>query len=264
MISARTRAFALLGNPVGHSLSPAMHNAAFRALGLNAVYVALSCAAEDVAGLMRGLARAGGGGNVTVPHKLVAAQVARSVDRRPLLACNTFWGEQGDVVGDETDPAGVRYAWEQLGAPPGDWLVLGTGGSALGTARAARDLGVGVRVMSRSPERAARFAHELEAQGTRPANGRIGLVVNCTPLGLAAADALPLALAEVPAGAAALDLVYQPGQTRWVRALQGAGVVACDGRDVLLGQGIRAFERWFPGVGAPVEVMRAALDRHLV
>ncbi|MBX3145653.1 MAG: hypothetical protein KF785_02695 [Gemmatimonadales bacterium] len=264
MISARTRTFALLGNPVQHSLSPAMHNAAFRALGLDAVYVALCCAAEDVAGLMRGLALAGGGGNVTVPHKPVAAQVARGADGRSLEACNTFWGEQGRVVGDETDSAGIRYAWERLGAPSGDWLVLGTGGSASGAAQAARELGVGVRVRSRSPERAARFAQELEERGTRRANGRIGLVVNCTPLGLAEPDAMPLAPAEVPPGAVALDLVYRPGYTVWVRALQSSGIAACDGRDVLLGQGVRAFERWYPEVPAPVEVMRAALDRHLV
>ncbi len=264
MTTARTRTFALLGDPVGHSLSPAMHNAAFRALGLDAVYIALRCVAEDVAGLMRSLARAGGGGNVTVPHKLIAAQVARGPDGRALAACNTFWGEDGAIVGDETDPAGIRFAWERLGSPAGDWLVLGTGGSALGAAGAARDLGVGVRVASRSPERAARFEQELEGRGTRRANGAIGLVVNCTPLGLAADDAMPLPVAEVPLAAAVLDLVYHPGQTRWVRALQGAGVSARDGRDVLLGQGARAFERWFPGLTAPIEVMRAALDRHLV
>ena len=69
MISGRTRVFALLGNPVGHSLSPAMHNAAFQALGLDAVYVALPCEASELVVLMRMLARSGGGGNITIPHK---------------------------------------------------------------------------------------------------------------------------------------------------------------------------------------------------
>ena len=103
MIGGRSRVFAILGEPVAHSLSPAMHNAAFRALGLDAVYVALRASAADVPHLIRALARAGGGGNVTVPHKEVAAQaVDQPGDRvRSLGACNTFWGGEG----------GARGAW---------------------------------------------------------------------------------------------------------------------------------------------------------
>ena len=93
MIDGSTRVFAVLGDPVAHSLSPAMQNAAFRVLGLRAVYVALRCAPRDLPGLMRALSRAGGGGNVTVPHKELAAQSVdrcrETVDR--LGACNAFW-----------------------------------------------------------------------------------------------------------------------------------------------------------------------------
>ena len=97
MIDGSTRVFAILGDPVAHSLSPAMHNAAFRVLGLRAVYVALRARPDDVPGLLRSLSRAGGGGNVTVPHKELAA---RAVDRpHPMVerlgACNAFWGEDG-------------------------------------------------------------------------------------------------------------------------------------------------------------------------
>src|SRR5688500_10278670 len=105
VISGRTRVFAILGDPVSHSLSPAMHNAAFRALGLDAVYVPLPCKADDVPVLLGSLARAGGGGNVTVPHKEAAA---RAVDRleplaQALGACNTFWGDDGGAAGGNTD-----------------------------------------------------------------------------------------------------------------------------------------------------------------
>ena len=121
MIDGSTRVFAILGDPVAHSLSPAMQNAAFRVSGLKAVYVPLRCAADDLPGLLRALSRAGGGGNVTVPHKEAAA---RAVDRcEPaadrLGACNTFWGEDGACVGDNTDVAGVLAALDDLEAPPG-------------------------------------------------------------------------------------------------------------------------------------------------
>ena len=110
MIDGSTRVFAILGDPVAHSLSPAMQNAAFRVLGLKAVYVPIRCAPDDVPGLVRALSRAGGGGNVTVPHKETAA---RAVDRpQPLVnrldACNTFWSENGASVGDNPGMCNLR------------------------------------------------------------------------------------------------------------------------------------------------------------
>jgi shikimate dehydrogenase len=89
------------------------------------------------------------------------------------------------------------------------------------------------------------------------------LVINCTPLGLGAGDSLPLPPSEVPAGAAVLDLVYREGETPWVRALRALGHRAADGRGVLLAQAAASFEWWFPEHRAPMEVMRAALDRAL-
>ena len=139
MIDGTTRVFAILGDPVAHSLSPAMQNAAFRVLGLRAEYVPLRCDAADLPGLMRALVRAGGGGNVTVPHKEAAA---RAVDRprglvERLGACNAFWGENGACAGDNTDVAGVGAALDEVEAPPGSWLVLGTGGGARAVAQTA-------------------------------------------------------------------------------------------------------------------------------
>lgn len=263
MITGRTRVFGLLGDPVDHSLSPAMHNAAFAALGLDAVYVPIRCSGAEVPALMRALALAGGGGNLTIPHKRIGAGVARSIAGRPLEACNTFWSQDAMVVGDETDSVGIARAWASLGRPSGDWLLIGTGGSALAAARAARNAGVGVLVRSRSPERAAAFRQELGAMGVGAGSAPIGMVVNCTPLGLRKDDRLPLELDDMPGTAAGLDLVYARGQTTWVRALAARGIPARDGREVLLGQGAAAFERWFPAEPAPVEVMRAALVRGL-
>lgn len=260
MPGARTRVFALLGDPVAHSLSPAMHNAAFRALGLDAVYVALPCAAADLGTLMRALAAAGGGGNVTIPHKQAAAAVACGPGSERYSAANTFWAQKGRLVVGDTDTAGITAAWRALGEPPGPWLLIGTGGSAIAAARAGRQAGAAITVRSRSEDRRARFEAMLRDLGqTGPAGAPPALVVNCTPLGLDPADPLPLAVEGFPAGAAALDLVYRPGSTAWVRALVARGVRAADGREVLLAQGAEAFARWFPDFDPPTEVMRARL-----
>lgn len=254
------RVFALLGDPVAHSLSPRMHNAAFHALGLPAVYVALRVRGPHLAPLMHVLAANGGGGNVTVPFKEPAAEVARM--QGPLTqACNTFWGDDQGVAGDNTDVAGVSEALRQLGVPEGcRWLIRGTGGSARAVMAAAQIFGARVAVRSRSAERAGRFLSEAGMDpGAGPDQSECEVVINCTPLGLHAEDALPLEPGEVPAARWALDLVYARGETPWVRAMRQAGSAAADGREVLVRQGGAAFECWFPGRRAPLEIMRAAV-----
>jgi len=260
MISGTTRVFALLGRPVAHSLSPRMHNAAFAAMGLDAVYVALDCGPESVASLIYALAGGGGGGNVTVPHKSVAASAVGRMEGVPDDACNTFWGDAGTVVGANTDVEGVLGALETMGAKGRSWLIAGTGGSAIAVAAAAARSGASVAVRSRSGERAAQFLERAGRLGAPPAEaGACEVVINATPLGLASADPLPLPPELAPAARFALDLVYAAGETPWVRAMRAVGVRAADGREALVRQGAAAFERWFPGRHAPVEVMRAAV-----
>ena len=265
MIEGTTRVFALLGDPVAHSLSPAMHNAAFHVLGLDAVYVPLRCAPEDLPALIGALSRGGGGGNVTVPYKEVAARV---VDRpsgmvERLGACNAFWGADGSCVGDNTDVPGLLAALDTLEAPADGWLVIGTGGGARAVVGAARERGATVAVASRSEQRRLAFEAWTRSQGvgvTRPAE--CGTVINATPLGLGAGDPLPLS-APPRCAAVALDMVYVPNETPWTRAMRAAGLRAADGRTMLVEQGAASLERWFPGVDAPVEVMRAAVDAGL-
>src|SRR6267154_4257670 len=131
-VSASTRLLAVIGDPVAHSLSPSMQNAAIRVLGLDAVYVALRTSAPELTTVLAALAAVGGAGNVTVPHKEAAERcVARKTDVCARVgACNTFWTEDGVLVGDNTDVAGVHAALAALGAAGGRWLVIGTGGSA--------------------------------------------------------------------------------------------------------------------------------------
>ena len=151
MISGRARVFALLGDPVSHSLSPVMHNSAFHALGLEAVYVPFRCGPDAVGPLVHALAAAGGGGNVTVPYKEIAADaVHRLHDRaRTVGACNTFWAVGNECVGDNTDTEGFLQALDDLGPPDSAWLVAGTGGSARAVVGAARERGARVAVLSR-------------------------------------------------------------------------------------------------------------------
>lgn len=265
MINGQTRVFALLGSSVAHSLSPAMQNAAIRALGLNAVYVPLSCQEPDVPPLMAALARAGGGGNITVPHKEAAAcAVAEASERLHICgACNTFWGNDGRISGENTDVDGILFSLDRLEAPATRWLVLGTGGSARAVATAARERGAALAVRSRSPHRRLEFEKWLVARGIRLAIAEeCEVLVNATPVGMNPGDALPLALDETPAAVAALDLIYRRQETPWVHAMRRRGMRACDGRDVLVVQGAVAFERWF-GERAPVEVMRAAVSAGL-
>jgi shikimate dehydrogenase len=259
-VSGRTRVFALLGDPVGHSVSPRMQNAAFTVLGLDAVYVALRASVAALPNLMRSLAEAGGGGNVTVPHKVAAAG---AVDRMqgPLVgACNVFWSDGQELIGDNSDVAGVLAGLHALGAPASDWLVVGAGGSTLAVLAAARERGARVLVRSRDGARAAAMQETGRTMGVEPADpGACEVIINATPLGLAPSDPLPLEPAELPGGRCALDLVYRAGETRWVRAWRDSGRQAADGREVLVAQGAVALERWFPDRRAPVEVMRAAV-----
>jgi shikimate dehydrogenase len=269
-IRGSTRLLAVVGDPVAHSLSPRMHNAAAAALGLDAVYVALRVRPEGLAQLVGALVAAGAGLNVTVPHKRA---VVGLLDEAPAVvrrtgACNVVWGWTGGLAGDNTDVAAVRGEVARLlaGRSPQRALVIGSGGSARAAAVAIADgwAGCVVEVLSRDARRSRDFVAWAAGAGVaaEPASGgAVDLVVNATPLGLAAGDPLPL---DEPglrrSGACAvLDLVYVKRRTRFVRAALAAGMAAEDGRLVLLAQGAASFRR-FLGVEPPLEVMRGAVE----
>lgn len=272
-IRGSTRLLAVVGDPVAHSLSPRMHNAAIAALGLDAVYVALRARGAAFEPLVRGLIAAGAGLNVTVPHKRRAAAllgVASETVRRT-GACNTVWAHLGGITGDNTDVAAVRaVATGLLGARPARRaLVLGTGGSARAAAVAVAEAWpeAVVEVLSRDAARAGDFLTWAGGAGVRaePTDGApVDLVVNATPLGLTPEDAPPLDRERLRdrAPAALLDLVYVRGRTRLVRMARDAGIAAEDGREVLLEQGAASFRHFFD-VQPPLAVMRAAVEEAL-
>jgi shikimate dehydrogenase len=259
----------LLGHPVAHSLSPVFQNAALRAAGLTIVYSALDVAPAGLPAVLAGLRSEGAAGNVTIPHKRA---VALACDRltplaRRVGAVNTFWVEEGMLVGDNTDVAGFAAAVDELlgteagGRWPARIAVLGAGGAARSVLAAAERRGVAVvelhaRTEARARELADAFPNAVVARG--PIGPEAGLVVNATPVGMRD-DALPAAPGEVPPGAAVLDLVYRRGETAWVRACRAAGHRAADGLGMLVAQGALAFER-FTGLAPDVGVMRASLE----
>jgi shikimate dehydrogenase len=268
-VTAATRVLAVLGDPVSHSLSPVIQNAALRASGRDAVFTALRCDGGSLAGLVRGLALAGGGGNVTLPHKERAAallDVPTDAVRRT-GACNTFWGADGCLHGDNTDVEGFRRALAGLlGGPPEGLrvLLLGAGGAARAALVALLDDGAAeISLLNRTQERARRLAVELGGERTRVldrAERRFDLIVNATRLGLHEGDALPVDLERLGGAGAVMDLVYGLQPTRFVRAAGVLRIPAQDGGEMLVQQGAAAFERWW-GEAAPVSVMRDALNR---
>jgi shikimate dehydrogenase len=277
-VTAGTRVLTLLGDPVAHSGSPELQNAAFAAAGVDGVYVAVRCAGDDLVGFMRGLARAGGGGNVTLPHKEKAASILdiRSEAVRRTGACNTFWGDaQGRVHGDNTDVEGFRRALRVFldgSCTASRVLLLGAGGAARAALVGLIDEGASeVLLFNRTQERARAVARRIGGQKARVVPSlrelegeAFDLVVNATRLGLDPDDPSPIDLAVLSRAGAAMDLVYGRHTTPFVRSAEAAGVRATDGLEMLVQQGAVSFERWW-GKEAPVPLMRAALDaRHPV
>ncbi|MSR23031.1 MAG: shikimate dehydrogenase [Gemmatimonadetes bacterium] len=273
MIGGATRLVVLLGDPVSHSLSPRIQNAAFEAAGVDGVYAAMCCSESDLAGLLRGIARGGGAGNVTVPHKQAAARLVDEPSETVLAtgACNTFWLEGGRIHGENTDVAGFRGAVLALlgRSAAGLRVVLhGAGGAARGALVAlASDGAEEVVVWNRTVGRAERLVTEVGSRAVRAARSAselegstFDLVVNATSLGLKDGDALPFDPVKLHDPGAILDLVYRPDETALVRRAREMGIAAADGGEMLVLQGADAFRLWWDRP-APVVAMREALER---
>ncbi len=245
----------LIGHPVAHSLSPAMQNAALRVAGVPLTYESLDVLPVDLEATLAGLLRERAAGNITVPHKEAAARCCGRVTAvaQRAGAVNTFWVEDGTLVGDNTDVAGFHNAVRGLsGRVPSETriAVIGAGGAAAAVLTAIAEWpGCEARVWNRTLARlealVARFPAVAVAVPTIPdALAGAALVVHATTIGMRRDD-VPFDPALLPQGADALDLVYRPGETPWVRAARAHGHRACDGLAMLVEQGALAFERWF-------------------
>ncbi|MEO1593328.1 MAG: shikimate dehydrogenase [Cyanobacteria bacterium J06632_22] len=277
-IQGTTQLLGVIGHPVKHSFSPAMHNAALAHLGLDFVYLPFAIAPPDLSTAVRGFSAIGVRGfNITIPHKQTILPLLTDVTdaARAIGAVNTVWCTEQGWSGTNTDVTGFLSPIKGQ-----DWtgqtaIVLGNGGAARAVVAACAELGMAqIQVFGRSAEKlnafvdswqGANFANRISVRpwsALEQALPQAGLVVNSTPLGMAPqTEASPLSpeqIAILPDHAVAYDLIYTPRPTQFLKLAAERGLMAIDGLEMLVQQGAAALEIWIQQP-APVAVMRAAL-----
>lgn len=275
-ISGTTRIAGVVGNPIAHTLSPAMHNASFAALGLDAVYVPFRVEPSGLGPLLKTLSAVGALGlNVTVPYKQAVLRHLHALapSARRIGAVNTVVFSGGKRIGHNTDGTGCLASLNPVLPPHGQRAVLlGAGGAGRAVAVALCDAGLAhltlvepdASALRTLTARLARLGHRRVtacAPGTaavRAALAQARLVINATPLGLRPTDPLPVPAAWLPSRACVLDLVYGHGPTRFQHAAVRRSCRVVPGWHMLLQQAAESFRLW-TGRPAPLAVMRRAL-----
>ena len=280
-IKATSRVLGVIGDPIAHSFSPDLHNAAIEALGVDFCYVAFRVQPERVGDAVNGLRGFGILGlNVTIPHKLAVMEHLDQISEEALAvgAVNTIHNEDGNLTGYNTDVYGVINAIEQMAGMttfPESCVVLGAGGAsrAVTYALGSRSEVKRVAILNRTLDRAASLATDMEkitgktieplpmtAEAQREAFRDAGLVVNTTSLGMHPnLEGSPLLDAEaLHADLLLYDTVFNPLQTVLMRQFQAAKAEAFGGLDMLVFQGARSFEIW-TGIEPPTDVMKQAV-----
>jgi shikimate dehydrogenase len=278
-LSGHTRPYAVLGHPIGHSLSPVMHNASFASLGLDAIYLAFDVAPDHLLHVLDGMRHMGFGGvNLTVPLKEVAfAGLDRKDASAELVgAVNTVRFDDQGAIGYNTDGDGFLDAYaEAFGQPIAGQqvFVLGTGGAGRAVAlTAARAKAAGLTLADVDAARAQRLADELnqrypnvpvtlaDQSDYTAAMQAADTVVQSTPIGMNAADPCLVTPSHFRAGQHVYDLIYMTPETPFLTAARQAGARIANGLGMLLHQGARAYTIW-SGQTADVAAMRAALEK---
>jgi len=268
--------FAVIGDPIGHSRSPLMHNAAFRALGIDADYTAIHVTREGLSDFLRSARMSLNGFNITVPHKNAVIPFLDGITPRAALAgsVNTVSVRDGKLFGDTTDGTGLeRAVLEVFGLPlkGANVCILGCGGVVralvfhLADAECAR-----IRILNRTAEKAANLTDEVRAHApaldcgfaalddlpaVKNAFDGADLVLQCTSLGLRDGDGSPIDPALIPASACLFDTIYR--ETEILVRCRERGLRVSGGLPMLVHQGAESFRIWI-GREAPVEIMRAA------
>ncbi|MEW6585052.1 MAG: shikimate dehydrogenase [Nitrospirota bacterium] len=267
-ISGRTRITGIFGFPIEHTLSPAMHNAAFEALGLDYCYVPFLVPPDLLGDAVRSIRALGiAGVNVTVPHKEKVMLLLDEVDEEASFigAVNTIVNAGGRLKGHNTDGRGFMQSLAEKGisVKGASVLIIGAGGAARAVGYYLCGKAGGVFIHGRTKDKVERLVRDLgkirsnaELVEDLSGIGRFDLVINATPLGLKDSDPMPLSADLLTKGQIVCDLIYR--ETALLREASKKGCVTVNGLGMLLWQGVEAFQLW-TGKRPDVEVMRQAL-----
>lgn len=261
--------YGIIGQPLEHSASPALHNWGFARTGWPAAYYRWPTPPAGLGDMLRACrALPIHGLSVTLPHKQAIMPLLDTLTpaAREVGAVNTLYWEEGRLVGHNTDLAGFLAPLRAMPALPDSALVLGAGGAARAVLAGLRTLGLGkVCVSARSPGKAHALARDFGVESV-PWEERMrhdaGLLVNATPLGLHGELAGASPWPAFAGTGIAYDLVYNPLETRFLRDAQSAGWQTLDGLDMLVAQGVEQFRLW-TGHTLEVTAARAVLLPHL-
>ncbi|MFC1961806.1 shikimate dehydrogenase [Chloroflexota bacterium] len=273
-VSGKTRVCGIIGDPVAHTMSPVMHNAAFRQLGLDYIYLAFPVKKTEleraIAGMralnLRGL-------NVTIPHKVAVIPLLDKVDAAvgKIGAVNTIVNDDGLLTGYNTDAGGFLQALREKGFTPEGkgTVVLGAGGAARAISFVLAQQGARLTILNRTPERAEELAGwlsssfpqeiaagELNEKNLTAALTKASFLVNTTSVGMSPHDGeSPVPQRLLGPSLLVFDIVYHPLQTGLLREAESAGARTIPGIEMLVGQGALAFTLW-TGQPAPISLMK--------
>jgi len=279
-ISGKTRVCAVIGDPIEHSLSPTMHNAAFEHLKLDFVFLAFRVTSDHLENAVRGVRALGIRGlNVTMPHKGAVTEFLDEADAavRFLRAANTILNQGGKLRGFNTDGVGALKALKSNGVELAEQkvLLLGAGGAAKAIAFClAREVDE-LCILNRDAAKARELAEVLEPCGKKIVGDELTLeqvaqglqdadvLINATSVGMIPNDSESLVRPEwLKPSLCVMDAVYNPLETQLIRDARAAGAKVVTGAEMLLHQGAASFEIWM-SCPAPVDVMREALLRRM-
>jgi len=273
-VDSSTRLCCLIGHPVKHSVSPQMHNAAFKELGLNCIYLVFDVLEESLGEAVNGLRSIGVlGFNVTIPHKIKIIKFLDELDDSAKLvkAVNTVIRGDDKLIGYNTDLYGVERVLREVDELNRDLgLIIGAGGAGRASAIALTNLGFSeIIIANRTFERASNLAEQIRELGfsAKPIPltdlpryaSSANLIINATPLGMAPSliSETPLKRDHIKRDSIVLDLVYNPLRTRLLIEAERAGACTISGLKVLVAQGAEAFKLW-TGIDPPIDVMYSA------
>ena len=267
-IDSQTRVYAVIGNPVSHSLSPVMHNRAFSRLGVNGIYVAMQV--TDIGPAVSGIRALGiQGASITIPHKQAILPYLDEVDEtaKAIGAVNTLINRKGALFGCNTDCIGaIKALSEKTDISNRKVLIVGAGGAARAIGFGIASRGGRVIVANRSEERGAALARDLGGSFcplSAVEKAGCHILINTTSVGMTPdIDAMPVGPEVLKKGMVVMDIVYNPLKTRLLKTAQAMGCLPIDGVRMFVFQGAAQFEMW-TGEEAPVETMNQAVLEQL-